>query len=306
MPASRRPSFFGEKLTSRQEWIRASCTSGPGLAWITFFLLLPLLAILVISFSGRGTYGELEWRFSLDNYARFLGFGPTGYDPLYLRILLRSLLLAAATTGLCAAFALPLTFFIAHLPGRWRHTALLLIVIPFWTNLLVRTYAWQILFSGSGWLAQISAAVGLTNPGDALYPSAAAVVTAMVCDFLPLLALPLYASVEKVDWTLAEAASDLGAGRTSVFRHALLPQIKAGLAAGSLLVFIAATGQFVIPDLLGGAKTVLLGNAIQQQFGFNRDWPFGAAIACSAMALVMAGLWWFGRTTGEEGRKAIL
>jgi len=121
----------------------------------------------------------------------------------------------------------------------------------------------------------------------------------MFCDFVPFMVLPLYASVEKIDWSLAEAAMDLGAGRWQVFRHALLPQIKPGLIAGTILVFLPATGQFVIPDLLGGAKTVMLGNAIQQQFGPSRDWPFGAAIAFIALGLVMAGLWLFSRKAGD-------
>jgi len=302
----RAKSEFGERLTPLQEWGRAALTSGPRLAWIGLFLLVPLLAIIAISFASRGTYAELEWRFSLENYARFFGFTRAGYDPLYLRILLRSLGLAAVTTVLCILVGLPLTFFIARLPRRFRHWALILVVIPFWTNLLVRTYAWQILFSGSGWIAAAAAALGLSPPGEALFPSAVAVLTAMTCDFLPLLALPLYTSVEKIDWSLAEAASDLGASRWPIFRHALLPQIKPGLSAGGLLVFIAATGQFVIPDLLGGSKTVLLGNAVQQQFGFSRNWPFGAAIACAAMAIVLGALWWFSRSTGEEGRKAML
>jgi spermidine/putrescine transport system permease protein len=122
----------------------------------------------------------------------------------------------------------------------------------------------------------------------------------MVCDFLPFLVLPLYASVERIDWMLAEAAIDLGARRTQVFRHALLPQIAPGLVAGVILVFLPATGQFVIPDLLGGAKTVMLGNAIQQQFGQSRDWPFGAAIAFVALGLVMLGLWTYARRVGKE------
>ena len=122
----------------------------------------------------------------------------------------------------------------------------------------------------------------------------------MVCDFLPFLVLPLYASVEKIDWTLAEAAMDLGANRAQVFRHALLPQISTGLIAGVILVFLPATGQFVIPDLLGGAKTVMLGNAIQQQFGQSRDWPFGAAIAFVALGLVLIGLWVYSRKAAKE------
>lgn len=286
--------------------MRAAATSGPGIAWLTCFFFFPLLGIVAVSFIQRGAYGELVWEFTLDNIKRFLGFGLFGFEPLYPKIILRSLLMAAGTTALCVITALPLTFFIAGLHGRWRQWALMLVVIPFWTNLLIRTYAWQIVFSGTGWLARTAAALGIIAPGEALYPGIFAVFVGLTCDFLPFLALPLYASVEKIDWSLAEAASDLGANGWNRFRHALLPQIAPGLAAGSLLVFIAATGQFVIPDLLGGAKTVLLGNAIQQQFGVSRDWPFGSAIACLAMLLVMGGLWLFRRTAGEQGRETLL
>jgi spermidine/putrescine transport system permease protein len=125
----------------------------------------------------------------------------------------------------------------------------------------------------------------------------------MVCDYLPFMVLPLYASVEKLDWTLAEAASDLGAHDGQVFRHALLPQIRPGIVAGVILVFLPATGQFVIPDLLGGAKTVLLGNAVQQQFGPSLDWPFGAAIAALGLVTVLVGIWLYGRAT--RGREEV-
>jgi spermidine/putrescine transport system permease protein len=297
---------FGEQLTPRGEMARSALTSGPGIAWVTLFLLLPLLGIVAISFMSRGTYGEVQWKFTLENFRRFVGFGAFGFDPLYPKIILRSLGMAAGTTVLCVLAALPLTFFIAGLPARFKHIALMLVVIPFWTNLLIRTYAWQIVLSGTGWLARAATGLGLIQPGEALYPSAFAVFIGLTCDYLPFLALPLYASVEKVDWSIAEAASDLGANGRRVFWHALLPQIRPGLIAGVILVFIAATGQFVIPDLLGGAKTVLLGNAIQQQFGFSRDWPFGSAIACLAMVIVMLGLWLFARTAGEEGRKTLL
>jgi spermidine/putrescine transport system permease protein len=168
--------------------------------------------------------------------------------------------------------------------------ALTLVVIPFWTSLLIRTYAWQILLAPGSKLAQIAAWLGWIVGGDGLFPSIGAVLVGMVCDFLPFLVLPLYASVEKLDWALVEAARDLGAKGGAVFRHAVLPQIRPGLLAGFILVLLPATGQFVIPDLLGGSKTVMLGNAIQQQFAQSRDWPFGAAIACASLALLMIGL----------------
>lgn len=210
------------------------------------------------------------------------------------------MVLGGATTALCLLAGLPLAFFIAGLPRRFKTAAFTLLVIPLWTNLLIRTYAWQILLAPDGWLTRLAAALGLVGAGQSLYPGVLAVYAGMVCDFLPFLVLPLYASVEKIDWTLAEAARDLGANGWRVFRHALLPQIKPGLVAGAVLTFVPATGQFVIPDLLGGSKTVMLGNLIQQQFGPSRDWPFGSAVALLAMALVLAGLWFYARSAARD------
>ncbi|HWI56776.1 MAG TPA: ABC transporter permease [Bacillota bacterium] len=295
---------YGEQLSRRGHWFRSALTSGPPLLWEGLFLLIPLLLIAGISFLSRGAYGELEFPLTWDNYKRLLGFGLLGFDSLYPGIFLRSLLLGAGTALLCLGAGLPLAFFIARLPERFKTFALTLVIIPFWTNLLIRTYAWQILFSPESWLTRLAHQLGLGIPGDPLYPSGLAVAVGMVCDFLPFLVLPLYASVEKLDWTLAEAAMDLGANRVQVFRHALLPQIMPGLLAGLILVFLPATGQFVIPDLLGGAKTVMLGNAIQQQFGQSRDWPFGSAIAVAAMGLVLLGLWLYARK-GKAGPEVL-
>lgn len=293
-------AHFGERLTARGHLLRAALTVGPGGLWLLVFLLAPLLVVAVISFLSRGDYGELQRPFTLENYRRLLGFGLLGFDPVYPLILLRSLLLGAGTAVACVVAGLPLAFFIARLPERWKHLALTLVVIPFWTNLLIRTYAWQILLAPESWITRAAHALGFGAPGEPLYPGLFAVGLGMLCDFLPFLVLPLYASVEKIDWLLAEAAADLGANRLQVFRHALLPQIWPGLAAGLVLVFLPATGQFVIPDLLGGAKTVMLGNAIQQQFGQSRDWPFGSAIAVVALALVLLGLWFYARRVAGE------
>lgn len=281
---------FGERLTRRGQLARSALTSGPGIAWVTVMLLLPLAGVLLTSFLARGPYGELELRFTLENYRRLAGFGMLGFDPQYPFIILRSLLLAAGTTGVCLLAGFPLAFFIAALPGRARQVALALVVIPFWTNLLIRTYAWQLLLGPESWLARAASALGLLEEGMALYPGALAVYLGMLCAYLPFLVLPLYTSVEKIDWSIAEAAADLGADGPRVFLHALLPQVMPGMAAGMILVFIPATGQFVIPDLLGGAKTVMLGNAIQQQYGASRDWPFGAAITLVGMGVVLGGL----------------
>jgi spermidine/putrescine transport system permease protein len=261
------------------------------LLWLIILFIGPLLGILWVSFLSRGPYGELQFPLTLENYKRVAGFGLLGFDPLYPAILGRSLAIALATACLCVLCALPVAFYIAGLSPRGKTIGLTLLVIPFWTNLLVRTYAWQILLGPQGWITQAAVALHLVPPDTALYPSNVAVMICLVCDYLPFAALPIYASVERINWELAEAARDLGAGGWQTFRHGILPQIRPGLLAGAGLVFLPATGQFVIPDLLGGAKTVLLGNLLQQQFGASRDWPFGAAIATVSMAIVLAGLW---------------
>jgi spermidine/putrescine transport system permease protein len=201
---------------------------------------------------------------------------------------------------LCLLLGLPLAFWISNLPTRRKTLALTLVVIPLWTNLLIRTYAWQLLLAPQSALTKMAVALGLAHAGESLYPNTFAVLAALVCDYLPFLVLPLYASVEKIDWTLAEAARDLGASGWEVFRHAVLPQITPGMAAGIILVFVPATGQFVIPDLLGGSKTVLLGNVMQQQFGASRNWPFGSAVATVAMLIVLFGLWFNARLAKEK------
>jgi spermidine/putrescine transport system permease protein len=297
---------FGERLTRAGEIARSAFTSGPGILWVVVFLLAPLAAVGVISFYSRTPLGQVSLPLTLENYKRLLGFGLLGFDPLYPLIILRSLVLAAATTAVCVAAAFPIAFFIAALPAKYKNLALTLVIVPFWTNLLIRTYAWQILLSAESPLARGAAALHFVPQGSALYPGTFAVYVGMLCAFLPFLVLPLYTAVEKLDWSIAEAAADLGADGPRVFRHAILPQVGPGLVAGIILVFIPATGTFVISDLLGGAKTVLLGNAIQQQFGASRDWPFGSAAAFVGMAVVMIGLWIYARTAGERGAQELL
>ena len=301
-----RENKFGEQLTRYDQMWRSLRTSGPAIVWTTLFLFIPLLGVVFISFMSRGTYGELQFPLTLDNYARFFGFGFFGFDPLYPKILLRSVAIAAGVTALCLVCALPLAFFIAGLPDRFKIVALTLVMVPFWTNLLIRTYAWQMLLSSEGLFSQIAQFLGLLADGDSLYPSIGAVFIGTLCDYLPYLVLPLYASVEKIDWSIVEAARDLGANGVRAFRHAVLPQIVPGLAAGVVLVFVPATGQFVVPDLLGGAKTAMLGNSIAQQFGASRDWPFGSAIAMSGMIALFVGLMFYNRVVTKRGGEGLL
>lgn len=283
-----------------------SLTCGPGILWIGTLLVFPFIAILVISFLSPGETGEFQLPWTIEHYRRFIGYGSFGFDPVYPLIFARSAVLAFVTSFFCMLFGLPLAFFIASMPGKWKNLALTLVILPFWINLLIRTYAWQIILAPETTISNVAVALKLIEEGDGLYPSLFAVYVGNLCDYLPYFVLPLYTSVEKIDWRLAEAAMDLGAGRQSMFLHAVLPQIAPGLAAGTMLVFIPALGQFVIPDLLGGAKTALLGSAIGQQFGPSRNWPLGSAISVVAMAVVMLGLWLYARKVGEKGQESLL
>jgi spermidine/putrescine transport system permease protein len=258
--------------------------------WLGIFVFLPLGLVLAVSFLSRGEYGQVQLPFTLENYRRLAGWTELGFDPLYPRVLLRTLLLSGGVTVLCLAAALPLAFFIAGTRPRLRTYALAMVIVPFWTNLLIRTYAWQILLGAGGPLARAAVSLGWIAPETGLQPGWFAVVLAMFCDFLPFMVLPLYASVERIDWSLAEAAADLGASPWRVFRHSVLPQILPGMGAGTVMVLLPATGQFVIPDLLGGGRVTLLGNLVQQQFGVSRDWPLGAAAAVILILLLLVAM----------------
>jgi spermidine/putrescine transport system permease protein len=271
----------------------------PGTLWVALFLVVPFLFIAGISFLSRGEFGQVERPWTFANYKQLAGFSLFGFEPLYPVILIRTLLLAAFTAAICAACSLPIAFFIRSLSGG-RTLALVLLTIPIWTNLLIRTYAWQLLLAPDGWITRIARFAGFVTPGEALFPSTPAVIACLICDFLPIAALPIYASVEKLDLALVEAARDLGGSRWNVFRHAIYPQISSGLWAGVILVFLPALGQFVVPDLLGGAKTVLLGNLLQQQFGPSRDWPLGAAITSVFFFIIAAAIFVYGRKRSEE------
>jgi spermidine/putrescine transport system permease protein len=274
----------------------------PALIWIGVFSLAPLLLILGVSGLSRGAYGDVGLPWTLENYKRLAGWSELGFDPLYPKVVARTVVVAAGVTLLTLVLSLPLAFFIAGLSRRARNWVLLLVVIPFWTNLLIRTYAWQVLLSAGSPLARLAAWAGWIPPDVGLYPGWFAVALVMTCDFLPFMALPLYASVEKVDWTLAEAAADLGASRWQVFRHGIWPQILPGARAGGALVFLPALGQFVIPELLGGGRTTLLGNLIQQQFGSSRDWPLGAAASTALLLALLGTLVWL-RRRAPAGRE---
>ena len=292
-----------KRTRSRREARRLLFLIGPSLFWLVVFFLFPLLLVLGISFGQRGTYGGVEWELTLENYVRF-------FDPLYLRIFGRTLVIALTTTVICLLIGYPLAYFIATRPPRWRNTLLLLLMIPFWTNFLIRTYAWLLILRDQGiintlWtgavhslFAYLAAAVPLpvwdgllraTSAPLKLFGTDGAIIVGLVYGWLPDMVLPCYVAIERLDFSLVEAAQDLYANRVKSFIRVVLPLTLSGVVAGSVLVFIPSLGAYVTPDLLGGAKSIMIGNVIYSQFMSARDYPFGSAISFVLMAVMLIG-----------------
>ena len=267
----------------------------PGAAWLLLFFALPLLIVLLYSFFTRGPYGNVVYDFTLDNYVRLA-------NPIYLQILLRSLWMAVTAMLISLLLGYPLAWFIVRQPSRWRPLLLLLVIIPFWTNFLVRTYAIIVLLRTEGVINGLLQSWGVIEaPLDLLYNSGA-VTLGLVYGYLPFMVLPIYASLEKLDPSLMEAAQDLGANAWRSFWRVMLPLTMPGVAAGSILVFIPAIGAFITPDLLGGAKVMMIGNLIDQQFLSARNWPFGAAVSIVLMLIVSAATVAYFRLAPEAER----
>jgi len=260
----------------------------PGALWLAAFFVIPLAIVLLVSFASRGTYGGVEWTFTLENYRHLL-------EARYLWIYLRSFALAAATTLLCLLLGFPLAYYIARLPASRQGLWILLLMVPFWTNFLVRTYAMMFVLGTQGPLNVLLLKVELIQqPLEILY-SDTAVLIGLVYGYLPFIVLPLYAVLSRLDFSVVEAARDLYASGPAVFWHVLVPLAKPGIVAGSILVFIPSIGAYVTPDLLGGAKSMMLGNLIQHEYLVVRDWPLGSAISFLLMAIVLAGAWLYRR-----------
>lgn len=291
--------WYGELTSQRDLAKRGLGFLSSGILWLLIFLVLPGMVLIVVSFISRGGYGQLVWEFTFENYKRLMGFSLFGWTADYILILWRSIWVAFMTTAISVALSYPLAFFICSRPERKRYFWLTLIIVPFWTNMVIRTYAWFLILAPEMPLAQLASWLNLIPQDAPLYPNAFAVYLGMVSMFLPFVALPLYSSVERLDWSLVEAAQDLYASKVRVFTQAILPQTLPGLSVGVILTFVPAMGMFVVPDLLGGAKYMLVGNLIQQQFGTSRDWPFGAAISMGLMVLTMISLQLY-RRRGKE------
>jgi spermidine/putrescine transport system permease protein len=281
-----------QRLPGRAGWLLLS----PLIAWAVAFVIAPAVIMLVYSFARRGTLGGVILGFTLENYASVL-------DPVYLQIVIRSILYAAITTLLCLAAGYPVGYLIGRADPRWRNLLLMAVMVPFWTSFLIRTYAWVTILKSEGLLNSLLLQLQLiSQPLELLY-TPGAVVLGLVYTFLPFMILPIYSSVEKLDGALIEAALDLGAGPLRAFSRVIVPLTTPGIAAGVLLVFIPSLGIYAVNDILGGGRVDMIGNIIENQFKGNaRNWPFGAALGIALMAAFAVSFWFTSRTIQAQAR----
>jgi spermidine/putrescine transport system permease protein len=292
--------------------LRIAGLMGPGAFWLAVFFLIPLLIMAVISFMSRDQFGFPAPPFTLQNYWDIVkdirlnpsislegGLTVRLFDGLYLELFWRSIWLALISTIITLLIAFPVALFMSRLSRRYRNLALFLVMIPFWTNFLVRTYALQFMLRGNGPINTLLRTLGL-EPLDLLF-TPTAVMVGLVYGNLPFMILPLYTSLEKFDWTMIEAANDLGANTLRAFQRVMLPLISPGLVAGSILTFVPAIGSYITVELMGGGRTNMIGYAIAQQFSASVNWPFGSAMSLLMMIIVtIAAVLYFRSGRGEQ------
>ncbi|MDQ6437509.1 ABC transporter permease [Mesorhizobium sp. LHD-90] len=280
---------------------------GPVSLFLAIFFLCPLAIMMIYSVLTPGLYGGAEWAFYPDNFGRILGFANPEFevfDPVYLSIFLRSLRIALTTVAITLVVCYPAAFQVSRLPDRWKTFALFLITLPFFASLIVRLFVWVLILKKTGFANMVLQSLGIiSEPADLIYTEGA-IILGMVYIFIPFMFLPVYASVEKLDWSLVRASQDLGANGFQTFWRVIFPLTLPGVIGGSIIVFIPALGNFIVPAVLGGAKVMMLGNLIEQQFLSARNWPFGAALAMLVMAAVLFILFFYIRLEGRRGDDA--
>jgi spermidine/putrescine transport system permease protein len=264
----------------------------PTWVWMVGLFAAPFAIVLGYSFLTRGVYGGVEHPWTLENYQRL-------FDPLYLTILVRSFGMALVATLLCLVLAFPAALFISQSP-KHKNLYLQLVMLPFWTSFLVRTYAWLFILRDTGLVNTFLQKVGIIHAPLQLLYNDGAVLLGLVYGYLPFMVLPIYATLERLDPSLPEAAADLGARPWATLLRVILPLSRPGIIAGAVLVFIPCLGAYLTPDLLGGGRTVLVGNLVQTQFTTARDWPFGSAVSMLLMLLVTILVWGILRRESEQ------
>jgi spermidine/putrescine transport system permease protein len=263
--------------------LRGTALVVPGVAWLAVFFVVPLLFILLVSLGERDALDRVDLSdLSLDNYARAL-------DPIFLPTFVNSLRYATITTLLSLAIGYPIAYWISRYGGRQKVILLIVVMLPFWTSYLIRTYSWMIILRDNGVLNTLLQAVGLTSQPLILMNTDVSVILGMTYGFLPFAILPLYVSIDRLDPALVAAARDLYASGRAAFWHVTLPLTMPGLIAAALLTFIPAMGDFVTPDLLGGAQTITIAKVIQTLFLSSKDWPFGSALGFLLIVTTLVG-----------------
>jgi spermidine/putrescine transport system permease protein len=291
-------------VSSSETWRRWGLVL-PAVTIIILFSILPLGVVIVYSLLTPGDYGNVKWIFSTDGwfsvlFERDIFDDTVSLSDANLTILGRSVGLSLATTLITLVFGLPTAWFIATRPASQRGFWLFLITIPFWTNLLVRTIAVQEMIRSEGVLNRLLMALGIIQEPLQMMFTNFAVLLGMAYVFLPLMVLPVYAAIEKFDFRLAEAGYDLYASRLYCLRRVILPLVRPGIIAGSILVFVPSLGAYVTPRIMGGGKSMMLGNLIEMQFGQGRNWPLGAALSITLTILVLVALLWYTRITSTR------
>ncbi len=295
-----------EGVATRREQRTRMWLLSPAMGMIGIFGIMPLFIILVYSFLEPGTYGGVEWNFSTGAYTQFLFdvdiFDDTlTFSTSYLEIYWRSILLAVFSTLGCLLIGFPTAYFIATRPPGQRNMWVFLITIPFWSNLLVRTFAILLILRDEGLINDSLMLLDIIETPVGLLYTDFAIGIGLLYSFLPFMVLPLYASLEKIDFRLVEAGFDLYANRLKVLWRIIIPLAKPGIIAGSILVFIPGLGAYITPVILGGGKNLMIGNLIALQFASSRNWPFGCAAALILMAVVMFALMIYVRNTSKTG-----
>ena len=280
---------------TRRERLTLSVLVSPTLFWLIFFFTIPLVVILIYSFLDRGRYGGIVWEFQFENYVRFA-------DQLYIRIFIRSFIIALITTVICLLIGYPMAYWMANQPLKKRNVYLLLIMMPFWTNFVVRTYAWRMILARQGQINQLLIALKIFNEDNAptYLNTNGAVIMGLSYIWIVAMVLACYASLTGLDRSLLEAAQDLYANQIRTFLHVTFPLTLPGIISGSILVFVPSFGAFVTPDMLGGGKADMIGNLISQQFGEASDWPFGSAISAILMIVMLFGTLLYFRSLRSE------
>lgn len=260
---------------------RAKLLAYPYIVWMFIFIVVPLLLVLVYSFTSGDIHDPPSLAFSTDSYAKF-------FDVIYLKVLGKSFKLAFVSTVLCLIFGYPVAIIISKANNKYRNLLLLFFLVPIWMNFLLRTYAWMAILSPNGFINNILKILGL--PKLAIMPGQTAVVLGMVYNFLPFMVLPIYTVLSKIDKNVLEAAMDLGANKIITFIKVILPLSVPGIISGITMVFMPAVSTFVISRLLGGGKELLVGNLIEQQFTVQRDWHFGSALSIILMIMILISM----------------